>query len=60
MPTLELLAGYVICGFVAIIGLVVVWKIAIGQIDISTLLCEKDGSAGKDGRGMASMSAFSC
>jgi hypothetical protein len=58
MPTLELLAGYVICGFVAIIGLVVVWKIAVGQIDISSLLCEKDGSTGKDGRGMASMSHF--
>jgi len=41
---LELLAGYVICILVAIIGLVVAWKIATGQIDLSTLLHEKDGS----------------
>jgi hypothetical protein len=51
---LELLAGYVICGLVAIIGIVVVWKIATGQIDISKLLTEKDGSSG----GAASMSRF--
>ena len=40
---LESLAGYVICLLVAVIGLVVVWKIATGQIDISTLLTEKSG-----------------
>jgi hypothetical protein len=51
---LELLAGYVICGFVAIIGFVVAWKIATGQIDISKLLTEKDGSPGE----AASMSRF--
>jgi hypothetical protein len=50
---LELLAGYVICGVVAIIGIVVVWKIATGTIDISHLLTEKDGSGGS-----ASMSRF--
>lgn len=42
---LELLAGYVICGFVAIIGFVVVWKVFVSK-DISTLLSEKDGSGG--------------
>ena len=41
---LELLAGYVICVLVAIIGLAVAWKIGTGQIDLSTLLHEKDGS----------------
>jgi hypothetical protein len=50
---LELLAGYIICGLVAIIGIVVVWKIATGQIDISKMLTEKDGSGGS-----ASMSRF--
>jgi hypothetical protein len=48
---LELLAGYVICLLVAVIGLVVVWKLATGQIDLSTLLHEKDGS--KAGASMA-------
>lgn len=51
---LELLAGYVVCGLVSIIGLVVAWKIATGQIDISKILTEKDGSA----TGAASMSRF--
>ena len=52
MPFLELLVGYVICGFVAIIGFVVVWKIATGDIDISKVLTEKDAG------GAASMSRF--
>src|SRR5258706_507003 len=51
---LEILAGYVICGLIAIIGFVVVWKIATGQIDVSKILTEKDGSPG----GAASMSRF--
>ena len=51
---LELLAGYVICGFIAIVGFVVAWKIATGQIDLSKILTEKDGSTG----GAASMSRF--
>src|SRR5258708_3239715 len=46
---LELLAGYVLCGFIAIIGLVVAWKIATGQIDISKILLEKDGNPGSLG-----------
>jgi len=49
---LELLAGYVICALVAIFGLVVAWKLVTGQIDLSTLLQEKDGSKG------ASMARF--
>ncbi|HEY6181388.1 MAG TPA: hypothetical protein VIW67_04030 [Terriglobales bacterium] len=53
---LELLAGYVICLLVAVIGLVVVWKIATGQIDISKILAEKDGTPGSIGS--ASMSRF--
>jgi len=51
---LELLAGYIICGLVAIIGFVVAWKIATGHIDISKILTEKDGSPG----GAASMARF--
>ena len=51
---LELLAGYVICGFVAIVGFVVAWKIATGKIDLSKMLTEKDGSPG----GAASMARF--
>lgn len=51
---LELLAGYVVCLLVAVIGIVVVWKIATGQIDISKILTEKDGS----GEGAASMARF--
>ena len=53
---LELLAGYVLCGFIAIIGLVVAWKIANGQIDISKILLEKDGTPGSEG--LASMARF--
>jgi hypothetical protein len=52
LEVLELLAGYVICGLVAVIGSVVAWKLATGQIDLSTLLHEKDGSGG------ASMARF--
>jgi|ERR1044072_5242219 hypothetical protein len=51
---LELLAGYVICILVAVIGLVVVWKIATNQIDISRILTEKDAGATSS----ASMSRF--
>jgi|SRR5208282_3059819 len=51
---LELLAGYIICGLVAIIGFAVAWKIATGHIDISKILTEKDGSPG----GAASMARF--
>ena len=53
---LELLAGYTICILVAVIGFVVVWKIATGQIDISKILTEKDGAPGSVGS--ASMARF--
>lgn len=41
---LELLAGYLICFLVAVFGLVVAWKLITNQINLSTLLYEKDGS----------------
>ncbi|SRR5713101_4278920 len=55
---LEVLAGYVICGLVAIIGFVVAWKIATGKIDISQILTEKDGSHKDGSPGAASMARF--
>ena len=51
---LEILAGYVICILVAVIGAVVVWKIFFNKIDLSTLLSEKDAS----GERSASMARF--
>src|SRR5882672_11407899 len=51
---LELLAGYVICGLIAVIGLVIAWKIATNSIDISLILTEKTG----DKTGAASMARF--
>jgi hypothetical protein len=54
LVSLELLAGYIICGIIAIIGFAVAWKLATGKIDISKILTEKDGSPG----GAASMSRF--
>jgi hypothetical protein len=51
---LEILAGYVVCGIIAIIGFAVAWKLATGKIDISKILTEKDGTPG----GAASMSRF--
>ncbi len=56
LVVLELLAGYIICGLVAVIGFVVVWKIATGKMDISTLLCEKDATGVSTCR--ASMARF--
>jgi len=51
---LEILAGYIVCGLIAIIGFAVAWKIATGEIDISKILTEKDGSPG----GAASIARF--
>jgi hypothetical protein len=42
---LEYLAGYTICVLVAVIGLVVIWRMATGQIDLSSLLSEASGKA---------------
>jgi hypothetical protein len=42
---LELLVGYVVCGIVALFGLILVWKIANNDIDLSHLLADDDGQA---------------
>jgi hypothetical protein len=44
LELLELFAGYVICILIAVIGFVVAWKLVTGQIDLSALLQEKDGT----------------
>jgi hypothetical protein len=54
LVSLEVLAGYIICALIAIIGFTVAWKIAVGTIDLSQLLTEKDAS----GHGSASMGRF--
>src|SRR5689334_3814210 len=52
---LELLIGYILCGLVALFGIMVLVRLWFGTLDISTLICEK----GKDGKpGPASMSRF--
>jgi hypothetical protein len=48
---LEYLAGYTICLLVAVFGLVVIWLMVTGRIDLSGLLSEKDTNK-------ASMSRF--
>jgi len=48
---LETLAGYVLCGFIAVLALVVAWLIITNKIDLTKLVSEKDGSG-------ASMSRF--
>lgn len=42
---LELLVGYVVCVIVALFGLILVWKIANNDIDLSHLLADDDGQA---------------
>jgi hypothetical protein len=49
---LEYLAGYTICLLVAVFGLVVIWLMITGKIDLSGLLSEKDTN------NKASMSRF--
>jgi hypothetical protein len=48
---LESLAGYVLCGLIAVLALAVAWLIFTGKIDLSRLISEKDGTG-------ASMSRF--
>ena len=48
---LESLAGYVLCGLIAVLALVVAWLMLTNRIDLTRLLSEKDGSG-------ASMSRF--
>ena len=42
---LELLLGYLLCAIVGLFGLLLVWKIATNQIDLSHLLSDDDGMA---------------
>jgi len=45
MEMLSLVTGYVICGLTGILGLLVLWKIANGSIDLSRLISEPNGDA---------------
>ena len=45
MDTLVLVAGYLICGLVGILGILVLWKIADGSIDLARLISEPNGDA---------------
>jgi len=54
LVALEIFAGYIACIFIAVIAFVVVWKIATGQIDLTQILNEKDGSP----KGTTSMARF--
>lgn len=45
MPTLVLVAGYLICGLVGLIGIAVLWQIYDGTIDLSQLISEANGDA---------------
>jgi ABC-type Mn2+/Zn2+ transport system permease subunit len=42
---LEVLVGYVVCGIVALFGILLIWKIATNEIDLSHLLSDDDGMA---------------
>jgi len=42
---LEVLVGYVVCGIVALFGILLIWKIANNQIDLTHLLSDDDGWA---------------
>src|SRR5438105_1037069 len=45
METLSLVTGYIICGLMGILGILVLWKIADGSIDLSRLISEPNGDA---------------
>jgi len=45
MATLSILCGYLICGFVGLLGLAVLWRIFDGTIDLSRLISEPTGDA---------------
>ncbi len=51
---LELLIGYIVCGLVAVCGLIVLWRLLTGEIDLKLLISEKTA----DGKPAASMSRF--
>ena len=44
MPMLALLAGYVIVVFLGLLGLILIWKMFRGDIDLQWLVSEKDGA----------------
>jgi uncharacterized membrane protein len=45
MEQLALVAGYIVVIFVGLLGLIVVWKILTGKIDLKLLISEKEGPA---------------
>lgn len=45
MQTLTLIAGYLICGIVGILGILVIWKIIDGSINLDRLISEPNGDA---------------
>ena len=45
MQILSLVAGYIICGLVGFLAIIIVWRIADGTIDISQLISEANGDA---------------
>jgi len=45
METLTLIAGYLICGIIGLIGIAVLWQIYDGTIDLSRLISEPNGDA---------------
>lgn len=45
MPQLAFVAGCVVVGFIGILGLMIIWKIIDGTIDLHLLISEKDGPA---------------
>jgi hypothetical protein len=42
---LEMLIGYIVCAIVALFGLLVLWNIATGKIDLKYLISDDDGWA---------------
>ena len=45
MQTLTLVTGYLICGIVGILGILVIWKILDGSINLDRLISEPNGDA---------------
>ncbi|MCY4386027.1 MAG: hypothetical protein OXC18_02875 [Desulfurellaceae bacterium] len=45
MELLALTAGWVIVGFMALLGVLILWKILQGSIDLQYLVSEEDGQA---------------
>jgi hypothetical protein len=45
MPTLALIAGYIVVITVGALAILVVWNVLIGKIDLRYLISEEDGSA---------------